>query len=93
MYRIYHSRALPSKARDNCALFRVSLATFFAVHTESATNQNQSMSSSPAHLKVGNFKCATMSYSSKVLDEVFPLGGPEGGVAGGIYVVIPSNGL
>ena len=89
MYHIYQSIALPLKARDNYALFTVSLSTFRAVHIESATNQNRSVSSSPAPLKVGKFKCATIFSSGGVSDEVLPLRGPEGDVAYGFSAIVP----
>ena len=72
-------------AKDSCSLFIVSLVTFYAVQTESATNQNRSMSSSPTPLKVGSFICVAISLSrDDVIGEFLPLRALGGDVAGSL---------
>ena len=48
---------------DSYARLTTSLLTFCGVHTDSTTNQNRSISSSPTPLKVGSFMCVAISSS------------------------------
>lgn len=95
MYPISQSRALPSKAMDSYAHLITSLWTFYAVHTDSTTNHNWSISSSPTPLKVGIFMCVAMSSSGGGgggVGEFLPLCGFDVGMVGGlvpIFVALP----
>ena len=95
IYCIYHSRALSSNANDIYTLFTISLTTFCAVHTESVMNQNRSISSTPTLLKVGSFRCATISLSREGggIGEFLPLHDRGGDVAGGSCVAGSYNRL